>query len=105
MRVLFTMSVIILLVVFMVQGPAPGQVPVFVDGPPQVLLPALSPYEQLIEIPRVALPATPAPQPSKYLMFIPAALLLALVVFLQRRRRTPRKGKGPNPPPRTRQPG
>ena len=32
---------------------------------------------------------SPAPQPSKYLMFIPAALLLALVVFLQRRRRTP----------------
>ena len=42
-------------------------VPVFVDGPPQVLLPALNPHEQLIEIPRVALPATPAPQPSSVL--------------------------------------
>ena len=42
-------------------------VPVLVDGPPQVLLPALNPHEQLIEIPRVALPATPAPQPSSVL--------------------------------------
>lgn len=30
----------------------------------------------------------PVPQPSKYLMFIPALLLLALVVFLQRGRNT-----------------
>jgi hypothetical protein len=28
----------------------------------------------------------PVPQPSKYFMFIPALLLLALVVFLQRGR-------------------
>ncbi|MBY6162727.1 TRAP transporter permease [Mameliella alba] len=32
---------------------------------------------------------SPAPQPSKYLMFIPAILLLALVVFMQRRRVQP----------------
>jgi hypothetical protein len=39
-------------------------VPVFVDGPPQVLLPALNPHEELIEIPRVTLAATATPQPS-----------------------------------------
>ena len=42
-------------------------VPVLVDGPPQVLLPALNPHEQLTKIPRVTLPATPAPQPSSVL--------------------------------------
>ena len=41
----------------------------------------------------------PVPQPSKYLMFIPALLLLALVVFLQRGRngrasRSPRRRNG-----------
>jgi len=38
----------------------------------------------------------PVPQPSKYLMFIPALLLLAFVVILQRRRVAARAAK-PNP--------
>ena len=39
-------------------------VPIFVDRPPQVLLPALNPDEQLIQMPDVALPTPPGPQPS-----------------------------------------
>ena len=39
-------------------------VPVLVDRPPQVLLPALNPDEQLIQILGVALPTPPGPQPS-----------------------------------------
>ncbi len=37
---------------------------VLVDRPPQVLLPALNPDEQLIQMPGVALPTPPGPQPS-----------------------------------------
>jgi hypothetical protein len=39
-------------------------VPIRVDRPPQVLLPALNPDEQLIPMPGVALPPPPGPQPS-----------------------------------------
>ena len=39
-------------------------VPVLVDRPPQVLLPALNPDEQLIQMPGVALPTSPGPEPS-----------------------------------------
>jgi hypothetical protein len=40
------------------------RVAVVIDGPPQVLQPALDFYEHLVQIPRVAHPASATPQPS-----------------------------------------
>jgi hypothetical protein len=44
---------------------------------------------------KIILVGRPVPQPSKYWMFIPALLLLAAVVWLQRRRTQPEPGTAP----------
>jgi len=40
------------------------RVAVFVDSPPQILLPPLDPDEQLVQMPPVAHAAPPTPQPT-----------------------------------------